>query len=228
MFESNSLNNLSNQNKLINGFYNAVKISYQLEDGKFDKEMKWLYVNPTANYIWLAYKIVHKIGNQNEFLSKFFIDNNEVPLLIKIEMFKTIQERVEKYKEFHLEETLIEKIYDRLKDNLSQITLEEFLKDDLIETHILSRYESFHLSLEKMSNELNEYIFKTQNNFFNILQKFKYWQLSSSGSRWLIDKTSLKKLINLNEINNYTIDLHKKNLDSNEKELLEIWERKNE
>ena len=39
MFDMNSLDNLDEQDKLSNGFYNAVKISYQLEEGKFDKNM---------------------------------------------------------------------------------------------------------------------------------------------------------------------------------------------
>jgi len=102
-----------------------------------------------------------------------------------------------------------------LKSRLEKLTLGNFLNDD-----------KFDLTLDKISNELNDYIFKTNDNFFIIINKFKYWQMSSDGNRWLIAKESLKKLINLEEIDNYINELKQKDLNDTEKELLEIWNRK--
>jgi len=113
-----------------------------------------------------------------------------------------------------------------LKSRLEKLTLGNFLNDDKIETYIFSRYDKFDLTLDKISNELNDYIFKTNDNFFTIINKFKYWQMSSDGNRWLIAKESLKKLINLEEIDNYINELKQKDLNETEKELLEIWNRK--
>ena len=103
--------------------------------------------------------------------------------------------------------------------------LNTFLNDEKIETYIFSRYEKFDITLDKISQELSDYIFKTKFNFFIIINKFKYWQMSSDGNRWLIAKDSLKKLINLEEVEKFINDLKVDDLKDTEQELLEIWNR---
>ena len=49
--------------------------------------------------------------------------------------------------------------------------------------------------------------------------------MSSDGNRWLIAKDSLKKLINLEEVEKFINDLKVDDLKDTEQELLEIWNR---
>ncbi|WP_162139349.1 KAP family P-loop NTPase fold protein [Sulfurimonas hongkongensis] len=230
MFEQTSLDSLNNQNKLNNGFYNAVKISYQLEEGKFDKNMGWTYISPSIRYIWLSYEILRKIDNIDAFLLKFFtfIGEQVVPLIIKVDIYERIIKEIseQSHEKLNIKDETKEQIFKHLKSRLEKLSLDDFLNDDKIETYIFSRYDKFDLTLDKISNELNNYIFKTNDNFFTILNKFKYWQMSSDGNRWLIAKDSLNKLISLEDVEKYISDLKQKDLSDNQKELLEIWDRK--
>ena len=230
MFDMNGLDNLDEQDKLYNGFYNAVKISYQLEEGKFDKNMGWTYISPSIRYIWLSYRILRKIDNIDGFLLKFFtfIGEQVVPLIIKIDMYETLMKEVseQSHEKLKIKDETKEQIFKHLKSRLKKLTLDNFLNDDKIETYIFSRYDKFDLTLDKIANELNNYIFQTSDNFFNVINKFKYWQMSSNGNRWLIAKDSLTKLISLEDIEKYISDLKQKDLSDNQKELLEIWNRK--
>lgn len=230
MFDMNSLDNLDEQDKLSNGFYNAVKISSQLEEGKYDKNTRWTYMPPSFRYIWSSYKILRKIYNIDDFLLKFFtfIGEHVVPLIIKIDMYEIITKKIseQSHEKLNIKDETKEQIFKHLKSKLEKLTLNDFLNDDKIETYIFSRYDKFDLTLDKIANELNNYIFQTSDNFFNVINKFKYWQMSSDGNRWLIAKDSLKRLTNLEEIENYISDLKQKDLKDNKKELLEIWNRK--
>lgn len=230
MFEQISLWNLNEQTKLKNSFYNAVKISYQLEEGKFDKYMEWAYTPPSIRCIWLSCKILRKIDSIDNFLLKFFISTGEqiVPLITKIDMYETIMKEIseQSHEKLNIKDGTKEQIYKHLKSRLEKLSLNDFLNNDKIEIYIFSRYDKFDLTLDKISNELNDYIFKTNDNFFTIMNKFKYWQISSDGNRWLIAKDILKKLISLEDVEKYISDLKQKDLSDNQKELLEIWNRK--
>lgn len=230
MFDQNGLKDLNDQNKLTNAFYNAIKVSYQLEEGKYDKNMGWTYISPSIRYIWLSYKILRKINNIDDFLLKFFtfIGEQVVPLIIKIDMYETITKKIseQSHEKLNIKEETKEEVFKHLQNRLEQLTLENFLNDEKIETYIFSRYDKFDLTLDKISNELNDYIFKTNDNFFTLINKFKYWQMSSDGNRWLIAKDSLSKLIDLNEIKKFIDNLNETSLNDTEKELLEIWNRK--
>jgi predicted KAP-like P-loop ATPase len=229
MFDMNSLDNLDEQDKLSNGFYNAVKISYQLKEGKFDKNMGWTYISPSIRYIWLSYRILRKIDNIDSLLLKFFtvIGEQLVPLIIKIDMYETIMKKIseQSHEKLNIQDETKEQIFKHLKNRLEQLTLKDFLNDEKIEIYIFSRYEKFDITLDKISEELNNYIFQTKDNFFTIINKFKYWQMSSDGNRWLISKDSLKKLINLEEVENFINNLKVDDLNDLEQELLEIWNR---
>lgn len=228
MFEMNSLNYLDEQDKLSNGFYNAVKISYQLEERKFDKNTSWTYIPPYKRYIWLSYRILRKINNIDEFLLKFFIiEEQDIPLIRKIDIYETITKKISEksHDMLNINVQTKEKIFQHLKSRLEKLTLDIFLNDNNIGTYIFSKYEKFDLSLDKIADELNNYIFQTSDNFFKVIDKFKYWQMSTEGNRWLIAKDSLGKLINLEDVDKYINNLEKKDLTDSEKELLEVWNR---
>lgn len=187
-------------------------------------------ISPSIRYIWLSYRILRKIDNIDSFLLKFFtvIGEQLVPLIIKIDMYETIMKEIseQSHEKLNIKNETKEQIFKHLKSRLEKLSLDDFLNDDKIETYIFSRYDKFDLTLDKISNELNNYIFKTNDNFFTIINKFKYWQMSSDGNRWLIAKDSLTKLISLKDVEKYICDLKQEDLSDNQKELLEIWNRK--
>jgi hypothetical protein len=220
MFSINSLDNLNEQKKLSNGFYNAIKISYPLEEDKHDK----LYPVPYSKFISLSYDILIKIENIDHFLVNFFTTINSVLLIVKIEIYERIAEQLNN--KLTIEDNTKEEIFKYLKDRLEKLTLAEFLNDEKITIYILPKYNIFDLTLDKIKEELNNFIFKEKDNFFKVIDKFKYLQYSSDGSEWLIQKSFLENLIDLEKIEEYINKLKVTDLDDTEQELLKIWNKK--
>jgi len=190
----------------IEGRWGSGKTSLiNLIENEIKNEIEILHFNP-----WLLTDI-------NQVIKLFFDE------LIKILSYGSF--KVKLNEKLNIKDETKEQIFQHLKSRLEKLTLDNFLNDEKIEIYIFSRYDKFDLTLDKIANELNNYIFQTSDNFFNVINKFKYWQMSSDGNRWLIAKDSLKRLTNLEEIENYISDLKKKDLIDNKKELLEIWNR---
>ena len=222
MFEQNSLEKTIEQENLENAFYNLINISYQLEEGKFDKYMSWTYIKPARKCESIAFKILKKIKEIEAFIKIFFFEKNEIPLIIKMDIFRDIKEE-NTFNKLKISDDIKEEIFNYLKNKLENLTLANLLSDKYSEIYIFSRYKYFEASLEKIKKEINKYMFETHNNFFNVLEKFKYWQLSSNGSRWLINSEVLNKLVDLKIIQEYIDELNNEIKESN-KEILEIWE----
>ena len=222
MFEQNSLEKTIEQENLENAFYNLINISYQLEEGKFDKYMSWTYINPARKCESIAFKILKKIKEIEAFIKIFFFEKNQIPLIIKMGIFRDIKEE-NTFNKLKISDDIKEEIFNYLKNKLENLTLANLLSDKYSEIYIFSRYKYFEASLEKIKKEINEYMFQTHDNFFKVLEKFKYWQLSSNGSRWLINREVLNKLVDLKRIQEYIDELNNEIKEPN-KEILEIWE----
>lgn len=222
MFEQNSLEKTIEQENLENAFYNLINISYQLEEGKFDKYYNIMNINPLIKCESIAFKILKKIEKIEEFIKIFFFENDEIPLIIKMDIFQDIKEE-NTFNKLKISDDIKEEIFNYLKNKLENLTLANLLSDKYSEIYIFSRYKYFEASLEKIKKEINEYMFQTHDNFFKVLEKFKYWQLSSNGSRWLINREVLNKLVDLKIIQEYIDELNNEIKEPN-KEILEIWE----
>lgn len=222
MFEQNSLEKTIEQENLENAFYNLINISYQLEEGKFDKYYNIMNINPLIKCESIAFKILKKIEKIEEFIKIFFFENNEIPLIIKMDIFQDIKEE-NTFNKLKISDDIKEEIFNYLKNKLENLTLANLLSDKYSEIYIFSRYKYFEASLEKIKKEIIEYMFQTHDNFFKVLEKFKYWQLSSNGSRWLINREVLNKLVDLKRIQEYIDELNNEIKEPN-KEILEIWE----
>lgn len=222
MFEQNSLEKTIEQENLENAFYNLINISYQLEEGKFDKYYNIMNINPLIKCESIAFKILKKIEKIEEFIKIFFFENDEIPLIIKMDIFQDIKEE-NTFNKLKISDDIKEEIFNYLKNKLENLTLANLLSDKYSEIYIFSRYKYFEASLEKIKKEINEYMFQTHDNFFKVLEKFKYWQLSSNGSRWLINREVLNKLVDLKRIQEYIDELNNEIKEPN-KEILEIWE----
>lgn len=222
MFEQNSLEKTIEQENLENAFYNLINISYQLEEGKFDKYYNIMNINPLIKCESIAFKILKKIKEIEAFIKIFFFEKNQIPLIIKMGIFRDIKEE-NTFNKLKISDDIKEEIFNYLKNKLENLTLANLLSDKYSEIYIFSRYKYFEASLEKIKKEINEYMFQTHDNFFKVLEKFKYWQLSSNGSRWLINREVLNKLVNLKRIQEYIDELNNEIKEPN-KEILEIWE----
>ncbi|MCG3701355.1 KAP family NTPase [Aliarcobacter butzleri] len=224
MFEQNSLEKTIEQEKLQNVFYNLINISYQLEEGKFDKYYNMMNIKPLIKCESIAFKILKKIEKIEEFIKIFFFENDEIPLIIKMDIFRDIKDE-NSINKLRISDEIKEKIFKFLKNKLEKFSLNDLFSDKYNEIYIFSGYEYFEVSFDKISKEINEYIFKSNDNFFKIFEKFKYWQLSSNGSEWLINKEVLRKFVDLEEVQKYINNLDDE-IKIQYKELLEIWDRK--
>lgn len=223
MFEQNSLEKNIEQVKLQNAFYNLINISYQLEEGKFDKYYNMMNINPLIKCESIAFKILKKIENIEEFIKIFFFENDEIPLIIKMDIFRDIKDE-NSINKLRISGEIKEEIFKFLKNKLENFSLNDLFSDKYNEIYIFSGYEYFEASFDKISKEINEYMFETHNNFFKILEKFKYWQLSSNGSRWLINKDALGKVVDLNTVQKYIDSLDERN-NLKYKELIDIYKQ---
>lgn len=224
MFEQNSLEKINEQEKLENAFYNLINISYQLEEGKFDKYYNFMNIKPLIKCESIAFKILKKIKEIESFIKIFFFEKDEIPLIIKMDIFRDIKDE-NSINKLRISDEIKEEIFKFLKNKLEKFSLNDLFSDKYNEIYIFSGYEYFEASFDKIKKEINEYIFKSNDNFFKILEKFKYWQLSSNGSKWLINRETLGKLVDLEEVQKY-IDCLDKEIKIEYKELLEIWDRK--
>lgn len=221
MFEQNSLEKTIEQEKLENVFYNLINISYQLEEGKFDKYMIWAYVNQARKCESIAFKILKKLENIEKFIKIFFFEKYEIPLIIKMNIFRDIKDE-NSFNKLKISDEIKEEIFKFLKNKLENFSLNDLFSANYIEIYIFQKYEYFEVSLEKIKKEINAYMFETPNNFFKVLEKFKYWQLTSNGSRWLINKDVLEKLVDLNTVQKYIDSLDETN-NVKYKELIDIY-----
>lgn len=222
MFEQNSLEKNIEQEKLENVFYNLINISYQLEEGKFDKYMSWTYVNQARKCESIAFEILKKIEKIEEFIKIIFFENDEIPLIIKMDIFRDIKDE-NSINKLRISGEIKEEIFKFLKNKLENFSLNDLFSDKYNEIYIFSGYEYLEASFDKIKKEINEYIFEASDNFFKVFEKFKYWQLSSNGSRWSINREVLNKLVDLKRIQEYIDELNNEIKEPN-KEILEIWE----
>jgi hypothetical protein len=223
MFEQNSFEKTIKQEKLENAFYNLINISYQLEEGKFDKYYNIMNINPLIKCESIAFKILKKIEKIEEFIKIFFFENDEIPLIIKMDIFRDIKDE-NSFNKLKISAEIKEEIFKFLKNRLEKFSLADLFSDKYNEIYIFSGYEYFEASFVKIKKEINEYMFESSDNFFKILEKFKYWQLSSNGSKWLINKDTLGKLVDLNSVQKYIDRLDETN-NVKYKEVIDIYKQ---
>ena len=225
MFNEISLDKLNDKDKLENAFLNTLKISYQLEEGKFDKQMSWTYINPMNRYIYLAYNILKYLNESEIFLIDFYKKNDDVPLFVKCFLFDKIEK--DKISEIKIDDVTKDKIFKHLQNELKiYINLRNILSNNFDSFNLIFLHKEFNFSLENFTKEVQEFMFVNNSNFFQILEKLKYWQMSSSGNQWLINKNVLKEIDLLDRTIKYIENINMDKLSDAEKELLKIWNQK--
>ena len=228
MFYQVSLTKINCQKKYKNAFFNASRISYQLEEGKYEKRMSWTFINPTNRYIGLSYHILRQITDIDDFLLDFYENNTTVPLYVKCFLFSEIKKerKDNSHQKLNITDETQEKIFDILKNSLENVKLDDILDDSFDDFNLIFLYKEFDFSLESLSKELKVFMFNNNDeNFFQVMEKIKYWQMSSDGNEYLINKDILKELNCLDETINYIDNLDRSKLLEKDKQLLDIWNK---
>jgi hypothetical protein len=228
MFEQVSLSIINDQIKFNNAFMNAITVSYQLEEGKYDKQMSRAFSNPSIIFIDLSYHLSKQIKDIDNYLLNIYEQNETAPLIVKCFLFSEIRrERKDNlYQKFHIEDETQEKIEDILKSSFKSIKLDNILNDDCNILHFGSFYKEFNVSTQSLSQELKIFMFVNDENFFKIIEKIKYSQILLNGNEYLINKNILEELNCLKETIDYIDKIDKNKLSKENEELLSIWNKK--
>ena len=227
MFYQVSLEKINNQAKYKNAFLNTITISYQLEEGKYNKQMSWTFVNPLNRFIGLSYHILRQIIDIDSYLLSFYEKNITTPLFVKCFLFSEIKKerKDNSHQKLNIKDKTQERIFGILKNSLENIKLENILDDSYDSFNLIFLHKEFNFSLENLSKELKIFMFLNDENFFRIIEKIKYWQMSSDGNEYLINKNILKELNCLEETITYIDKIDKDKLSGEEQQLLNIWNR---
>jgi len=227
MFYQVSLTKINDQEKYKNAFINTITVSYQLEEGKYDKQMSWTFVDPLSRFIGLSYHILRQIEEIDNYLLNFYEQNITIPLFVKCFLFSEIKKerKDNSYQKLNIEDETQEKILNSLKSSLENIKLDNILDDSYDSFNLIFLHKEFNISLENLSKELKSFMFINNKNFFKIMKKIKYWQMSSDGNEYLINKNILKELNCLEETITYINRIDKDKLSEEEKQLLILWNK---
>jgi len=230
MFVQLKLKNLKEDNDIENAFINLSKISQTLES----KDNMGFFTNSPINWRCerIAFEIIIKHNNLSVFIKNFIQNNTEVRLQNKINLFEYIKEDLDKsYRDFDftLDDDVLELVMKKLRSDLESITLKNILENKDLSYFIL-RFELVNASLDNLSTEIEEYIFKSQSNFFDILRIFVRTSTVSSSHKGTyekhsISKDSLSKLVSLDDIQSYIKTIDNSQLDNDQRNLLNYWEK---
>lgn len=140
-------------------------------------------------YFNLAYKLLIKINNEN-IITNIIKDIN-YPLSNRIDLVKKLIVDKPTTQNPNITNELLDQLNLDLKTELSQLSLKDLLNDKF-GMALIVRMQDYKISIENLTKELQEKVFNSQKDFFEVLNFFKYWQQSSSGNRYLIRKTLMK------------------------------------
>ncbi|MBL0687625.1 MAG: hypothetical protein JJV94_07370 [Sulfurospirillum sp.] len=228
MFNQASLTKINDQEKYKNAFINTITVSYQLEEEKYGKQMSRTFFNPRYSFIRLSHDILKQITDIDNYLLSFYTENTTVPLLVKCFLFSEIKKKREdnSHQKLNIEDKTQDDIFDILKNSLENIKLENILDYSYDDFKLILLHKEFGFSLTELSSELISLRFPNEENFFEIIEKIKYWKMSIGGNKYLIDKSILEDLGCLEETITYIDKTDKDELSKEKQELLNIWNKK--
>ena len=230
MFVQLKLKDIDDNNEIENAFMNFIKISQLLES----KDNRGFFTATPINWRCesIAFEIVVKHNEFNTFIEDFILNNEEIRLQTKVDLFEYITKELEKNsheKEQFIQESSLNKIKQKIKEDLEVISLHDLIRNKEL-SYLILRFDLVEASLECLASEIRKYIFKSNENFFTILNIFQRTSTVSSSNkgtyeRYSISKDSLSKLLDLNEINSYIEEIDRSKIKEPELNLLEYWEK---
>lgn len=208
-----------------NAFYNTLKVCKLLKS-----ENVGSYFGASVSYEHLGYSLLLEHKSVDNFLLDFYKNDDEISFIIKAQLLKDINEEIVKEysdKKVIISKATLEELNNVVREKLEDITLNKIL-EGLHPSYIVYIYDSFKASLEKLSNELKDYIFKDTKSFFEILKVFERVSKVMSSNTGQYDKHSIAKdnllnLIDLNEVEEYIKNLNISTLSDEQNILLTYW-----
>ena len=143
---------------------------------------------------------------QNDFILNFYKTDREIELKVKVNLLRKINEDKKKIhgdKKLKVsDETLVE-LNSIVKAELESITYENMSNYSGILNLIFS-FDLFNASIDTLSKDIEENIFKSPDDFFKILDIFQSHRIvNGSYKEHYISKESLEKLIKLEVVEKY-------------------------
>lgn len=208
------------QEEIENIFLNTLKIIPKLQA----KDTLVFYVY--SSYELLAYDVLVKHPELDEFILNFYKTNKEIELKSKVNLLQKINKEM---KEAHSDKKLeisvktLAVLNGIVKDELESIRFENMGNYKGI-LGLINRFDLVGASNNKLKEDINKNIFKSTDNFFKILDIFKGTNIvNGSYEEHYISKESLDKLVGLIEVENYINDLDKSTLTDEQNKLLTYW-----
>lgn len=211
------------KDEIENIFFNTLKIVPKLQAK--DKATLSLF-NVSIGYEKLVYDVLFKHSELDVFILNFYKTDEEVELKSKVKLLDKINKGI---KEEHrdkklniLDETLLE-LNKIIKKELESITFENMSNNNGI-LYLLFSFDLFGASNDKLKEDINKNIFKSNDNFFNILDIFQTTSIiNGKHEHHKISKESLEKFVELKEVDEYVKNLDKLNLTNDQNNLLTYW-----
>lgn len=230
MFVQLKLKIINDNTEIENAFINLIKISQILES----KDDRGFFTATPISWRCerIAFEIIIKHGEFSKFIENFILNDEEIRLQTKVNLFEYIKEDLDKsYREhqFIIEDDALCRIKQKIKDEFESISLEDLIQDKEL-SYLILRFELVNASLDNLSTEIQDYIFKSTENFFTILDIFQRTSTVSSSNngtyeRYSISKDSISKLLNIDDIESYIEKIDHSKLNKKNFDLIEYWEK---
>jgi len=196
---------------------------------KLPKSNSW-FSSPSMSYFNFSKDIFEKIDKSEDILESIYLKENLISLETKISFYGEMK------KKYNFETKFSQKIIDEIEKTLRK-NIETIKLGDLVnETKglntitniytLISSYKLLDISVEYLLDELNQRIFKSRDDFFNILNLFKS-EVSVSGGKTFTEISSRNMkdytTLNIEKIEEYINALDKETFSVKEREIFNAW-----
>ncbi|WP_324170838.1 KAP family P-loop NTPase fold protein [Sulfurimonas sp.] len=211
------------KNEIENMFFNTLKISKDLVSK--DKSTFSLF-NVSISYEQLGYDVLIKHPKVDDFILNFYKTDSEIEFKVKVNLLRSINEEIAKTysdKKLKVSDATLAKLNSIVKSELESITYENMSNYSGI-LNLVHSFNLFNASIDVLSKDIENNIFKSPNDFFKILDIFQSYRIvNGSYKEYYISKESLEKLIKLEVVEEYINELDKSKLLEGQGTLLEYW-----
>ncbi len=183
----------------------------------------WKYFN-------VAQDIFEKSDNPDMLLEAIYLNKNAIRLEAKLSFYRKMKEKHDYDTRF--DKKIIDKIEKILEKNLKLITLSDLIleKNDINRVssiyYLISFYKLLNISVDPLLKEINERVFKSRDEFFNVLTLFKSEVSISGGKPFLsISSENISEYTNLDiqKLEEYMNNLDEKTFSKKEQEIFDAW-----
>jgi len=186
------------------------------------------FSSPSISYFNFAKDIFERVEESENILEVIYFQSNSISLETKISFYR---------------EAKISKFAKKIKNNINKkliYSVKDIKLDDLVNEKkdlnsitsiytLISTYKLLDMSVKSLLEELNRQIFKSRDDFFNILNLFKS-EVSISGAKPFprISSENMQEYttLNIKEIEEYMNKLDKKTFNQKELEIFNAWKIK--